>query len=300
MEAHEFDKKLPALILEYAAFTEGLKSSVTAARIGATILKNASGKPAPQWPYDQVYMCINGVFYMNYRLKYPQLEPYMEHATEEYYEAEQLCAVLAWEKLRSIYHVEKTQWDESQLDVPATAFAHMPQWAMCINITNQDMIWDDKKPYGIIFHRSFGIMTPENSDAADSAVDGEPAGAPNNLSSVIILEDGTFVQGPFVDLTFKGTVNEFLEQFTKGIIIECSDAESCSDKDKAIVIENLQSYDKMARRALCIYLHLLNNMGSLVDASGKSVKAPGNPQPTKTKKGMRLFGADHTFCAWVK
>ena len=162
LSASDFDKQLLNFVKDFSTPYEGMSQELTDLRIGASFAANINkvnkSKDLPLWPLDTCYVSLNTVSALF------QLIP-----TDSYQYNDQterlnhtlipaiLSGIFAWDKVRNIVHVNNKQLDRSLLDCPCSSLAKLPQWAICFNVVDKNLLWYNRPVAGVIFYRNFMV-----------------------------------------------------------------------------------------------------------------------------------------------
>ena len=69
-----------------------------------------------------------------------------------------LGGCFSWDMVRNVVHVNNKQLDNSLLDRPCSSLAKLPQWAICFNTVENNIVLDGTTIVGVIFYRNFTHM----------------------------------------------------------------------------------------------------------------------------------------------
>ena len=303
LSASEFDKKLLKFVKDFCSPFEDMRKCLADVRIAATVEKETKGQDLPLWPLDTCYVYMNYLVYL-YSVKYiePKLaqNPHLLDDESQLYDMiiqpNILGGCFSWDMVRNVVHVNNKQLDNSLLDRPCSSLAKLPQWAICFNTVENNIVLDGKTIVGVIFYRNFTHMPPLESleipVVEAKCLDGEPAASVNHLNSIIIFHNGMINIGPQIDLCDSGSVKSYLDDYSQRIK-ECSNVMELSKEhtsEELVQIAKRTTKDFYGIFALLPYL--LENLDKLKNEKGEKVSFAPNPEPFKTKKGYRLFGSD--------
>ena len=297
LSASDFDKQLINFVKDYCYPFEGMSQELTDLRIGASFAANINkvnkSKDLPLWPLDTCYVSLNTVSALF------QLIP-----TDSYQYNDQterlnhtlipaiLSGIFAWDKVRNIVHVNNKQLDRSLLDCPCASFAKLPQWAICFNTVEQNLLWYNRPVAGVIFYRNFMVCDDDTDTPSNhiNGLDGEPEATLNHLSTIIISHDGQIDLGPYIDLNSSGTVNSYLDDIVNSIQSK-SNVYIKSKKYSNAELKNMALESaKRAHEIFVLLAYFLENLDKLKNEKGKKVRLAPNPKLIETNQGYRLFG----------
>ena len=293
MNASDFDKQLLRFVKDFCAPYDEMRKGLEKARVSVVDKNNHYGKDLPAWPLDTVYVSVDG--FMNlYSILYdiPNMtddldqlveDEVIEKAADVIITTTILCGCLSWDKVRNIVHINNKQLDDSLLDCPCASLAKLPQWAICFNTVEQNLLWNERPVAGVIFYRSFisndlKEALQVSSNTANNVLDGEPEATINNLSTLIIYNDGEIIIGPYIELCSSGSINSYFNNMSNPLL---------NNYD-----EIAKAADQFSRKIFKLLAYFLENLDNLKNAKGEKVSFAPNPEPFKTKKGYRLFGRD--------
>ena len=290
LSANDFDKQLLNFVKDFCTPYERMRESLGHVRVAATVEKATQGKDLPLWPVDTNYVSMDGILSL-YNLMYGQANRAQSQAPvneddllmEMIFNPSILCGCFAWEKVRNIVHVNNKQLDSSLLDCSCASLAKLPQWAICFNTVEQNLLWNERPVAGVIFYRSFisndlKEALQVSSNTANNVLDGEPEATINNLSTLIIYNDGEIIIGPYIELCSSGSINSYFNNMSNPLL---------NNYD-----EIAKAADQFSRKIFKLLAYFLENLDNLKNAKGEKVSFAPNPEPFKTKKGYRLFGSD--------
>ena len=294
LSASDFDKQLLRFVKDYCSPFEGVREFLSTTRIAATVEKETKGLYLPLWPFDTCYVGMD-IFWsffleMYLTITWEQEQFYDNDAKEELFDLglkpPYLNGLFAWDKVRNIVHINNKQLDNSHLDCPCSSLAKLPQWAICFNTVEQNLLWNERPVAGVIFYRYFLIKPPAYT--YNKGLHGYHKAYRNKVNTIIIYHDGTLDIGPFLDLYYSGSVKNYFYDTEKLL----------QDKLNKTVMD----FDYVEYTAACqtnnscdifnLLAYFLENLDKIKNAKGEKVSFAPNPKPVKTKKGYRLFGSD--------
>ena len=287
LSASDFDKQLINFVKDFCYPFEGMSHELTDLRIGtslaANIKKATKSKDLPLWPLDTCYVCLNAVSSL---FKLIPTDSYQYNDQTERLNHTLIPAILsgifAWDKVRNIVHVNNKQLDRSLLDCHCASFAKLPQWAICFNVVEQNLLWFNRAVAGVIFYRNFMISDDDTDTPSNhiNGLDGEPDATINDLSTILISHDGRIDLGPFIELDSSGTVNSYLDNMVKRL----------QSSSKAEVKKQAIESAMHAHEIFVLLAYFLENLDKLKNEKGKKVRFAPNPKLIETNQGYRLFG----------
>ena len=305
LSASDFDKQVINFVKDYCSPYENMSQELTELRMCASFVANINkvnkSKDLPLWPLDTCYVSLNTVSalfelipinpsQLINKLKRLELtlKPYI------------LSGLFAWDKVRNIVHVNNKQLDRSLLDCPCSRLAKLPQWAMCFNAVEQNLLWFNRPVAGVIFYRNFML----NEDATNTqsnhtkGLDGEPDAKINYLSTIIISHSGRIDLGPYIELNESCTVNEYLDYMVTQVQ-SSSIAIKSKEKSKAEIKRQAIESAKHAHEIFVLLAYLLENLDKLKNEKGKKVRFAPNPKLIETNQGYCLFGSNSTHSYYL-
>ena len=300
LSASDFDKKLLSFVKDYCSPFDDIRKCLADVRIAATVEKETKGQDLPSWPLDTCYVnqqCVIDLYNIaSVGAKLagdPSLLNDESIILDMLIEPTILGGCFAWDKVRNIVHVNNKQLDRSLLDCPCSSLAKLPQWAICFNVVDKNLLWFNRPVAGVIFYRNFKFN--ENATNTQSihinGLDGEPDAEVNYLSTIIISHTGRIDLGPYIELNESCTVNSYLDNMVT-IIKSSSTTIKSKEKSKAEVKSQAIESAKRAHEIFVLLAYFLENLDKLKNEKGEKVSFAPNPEPVKTKKGYRLFGSD--------
>ena len=297
------DKQLINFVKDYCYPFEGMSQELTDLRIGASFAANINkvnkSKDLPLWPLDTCYVSLNTVSALF------QLIP-----TDSYQYNDQterlnhtlipaiLSGIFAWDKVRNIVHVNNKQLDRSLLDCPCASLAKLPQWAICFNTVEQNLLWNERPVAGVIFYRYFLSKQPSAITGtpfnANNGLDGEPDATINNLSTIVIYHNGEMDIGPYIELNAPGSINSYLDNMANRLQASSDVIEMSADHSNEELQKMAMDSTQRSREIFTLLAYLFKNLDQLKNAKGEKASFAPNPEPVKTKNGYRLFGGDNS------
>ena len=209
-----------------------------------------------------------------------------------------LNGLFAWDKVLNIVHVNNKQLDSSLLDCSCASLAKLPQWAICFNTVEQNLLWNERPVAGVIFYRYFLSKqpsaitgTPFNSN---NGLDGEPDATINNLSTIVIYHNGEMDIGPYIELNAPGSINSYLDNMANRLQASSDVIEMSADHSNEELQKMAMDSTQRSREIFTLLAYLFKNLDQLKNAKGEKVSFAPNPEPVKTKNGYRLFGGDNS------
>lgn len=306
LSSHDFDNQLLSFVKNYCDPYEVIRNSLGSVRIAATVEKDTRGKGLPLWPLETSYVGMDGVMSLFNILRQnnnnlPTNKANMsedDQIMELIFTPSILCGCFAWEKVRNIVHLGQKEFDSSLLDCSCASLAKLPQWAICFNTVEQDLVWNNNKVAGVIFYRYFLYKQPTSITGAtheiNNGLDGEPEATINNLSTIVIYEDGELDIGPYIELNASGTVNSYLDNMASRLLQSSDVIEMGQNSNQEELLQMAQESALRSREIFSCLAYLLNNLDKLKNTKGDLVSFASNPEPVKTKNGYRLFGGDQS------
>ena len=298
LSASDFDKQLINFVKDYCYPFEGMSQELTDLRIGASFAANINkvnkSKDLPLWPLDTCYVSLNTVSAL---FQLIPTDSYQYNDQTERLNHTLIPAILsgmfAWDKVRNIVHVNNKQLDSSLLDCPCASFAKLPQWAICFNVVEQNLLWFNRPVAGVIFYRNF-MVCDDNTDTSSNHInglDGEPYATVNDLSTIIISHDGRIDFGPYIDLNESCTVNSFLDDMVTKVQSSSTVIKS-KEKSKAEIKRQAIESAKHAHEIFVLLAYFLENLDKLKNEKGKKARFAPNPKLTETKQGYCIYYND--------
>ena len=296
LSASDFDKQLLNFVKDFSTPYEGMSQELTDLRIGASLAANVKkankSKDLPLWPLDTCYVCLNAVsaLYQLIPIDSSQLKDKIKRL-DQTIKTSILSGIFAWDKVRNIVHVNNKQLDRSLLDCPCSSLAKLPQWAICFNVVDKNLLWFNRPVAGVIFYRNFMIKEDATNTQSNhiNGLNGEPDATLNDLSSIIICHDGRIDLGPFIELDASGTVNSYLDNMVKRLQSSSKTIKS-KHKSKAEVKKQAIESAMHAHEIFVLLAYFLENLDKLKNEKGKKVRFAPNPKLIETNQGYRLFG----------
>ena len=296
LSASDFDKQLLNFVKDFSTPYEGMSQELTDLRIGASLAANVKkankSKDLPLWPLDTCYVCLNAVsaLYQLIPIDSSQLKGKIKRL-DQTIKTYILSGIFAWDKVRNIVHVNNKQLDRSLLDCPCSSLAKLPQWAICFNVVDKNLLWFNRPVAGVIFYRNFKFN--ENATNTQSihinGLDGEPDAEVNYLSTIIISHTGRIDLGPYIELNESCTVNSYLDNMVKRLQSSSKTIKS-KNKSKAEVKKQAIESAMHAHEIFVLLAYFLENLDKLKNEKGKKVRLARNPKLIETNQGYRLFG----------
>ena len=295
MSASDFDKQLLKVVKDYCSPFEVVREFLSTTRIAATVEKETKGQDLPLWPLDTCYVGMDSFwsFFTEKYLTIPWEEEQFLDSDEEDeifdlgLKPPYLSGLFAWDKVRNIVHINNKQLDSSHLDCSCSSLAKLPQWAICFNTVEQNLLWNERPVAGVIFYRYFLSKQPPVL-TYNKGLNGDHKAYRNKVNTIIIYHDGTLDIGPFLDLDSSGSVKSYFYDTEKLLEDECN--QTVRDFDYVEYTAARQANNSRAIFALLAYF--VENLDKLKNEKGEKVSFAPNPEPVKTKKGYRLFGSD--------
>ena len=303
LSANDFDKQLLNFVKDFCTPYERMRESLGHVRVAATVEKATQGKDLPLWPVDTNYVSMDGILSL-YNLMYGQANRTQGQAPvneddllmEMIFNPSILCGCFAWEKVRNIVHVNNKQLDSSLLDCSCASLAKLPQWAICFNTVEQNLLWNERPVAGVIFYRYFLSKQPSAITGTpfntNNGLDGEPDATINNLSTIVIYHNGEMDIGPYIELNAPGSINSYLDNMANRLQASSDVIEMSADHSNEELQKMAMDSTQRSREIFTLLAYLFKNLDQLKNAKGEKVSFAPNPEPVKTKNGYRLFGGD--------
>lgn len=188
-------------------------------------------------------------------------------------DATTLAALAAWRKTRGVYTFDPDVYEEvceTSLDgkLPIDMLLRMPEW--CIYLPTPDMNVLSTRIYGCFVHLEHNLS---NGRA--------------ELRLLFDVGDDYQVVYPVTLHLGDWTLHEALDRANKAT----ADRESLKNVSGLPDAQKIKQAFEVATRAVVNMVLFVCSQAS--DISGSHGR-PSNPQPTKTRKGMKVFAAQHT------
>ena len=306
LSANDFDKQLLNFVKDFCTPYERMRESLGHVRVAATVEKATQGKDLPLWPVDTNYVSMDGILSL-YNLMYGQANRAQGQAPvneddllmEMIFNPSILCGCFAWEKVRNIVHVNNKQLDSSLLDCSCASLAKLPQWAICFNTVEQNLLWNERPVAGVIFYRSFisndlKEALQVSSNTANNVLDGEPEATINNLSTIVIYHNGEMDFGPYIELNAPGSINSYLDNMANRLQASSDVIEMSADHSNEELQKMAMDSTQRSREIFTLLAYLFKNLDQLKNAKGEKVSFAPHPEPVKNKNGYSLFGGDNS------
>ena len=298
LSASDFDKQVINFVKDYCSPYEDIDQELTEHRLAvsfvANINKATKSKELPLWPLDTCYVSLNSVsaLFKQIPIAPSQLLSKLKRF-ELIIKPYILNGLFAWDKVLNIVHVNNKQLDRSLLDCPCSRLAKLPQWAICFNTVEQNLLWYERPVAGVIFFRNF--MFDEDGDNTQSnhinGLEGEPVAKINYLSTIIISNSGRIDLGPYIDLNEPCTVNEYLDYMVTQVQTSTKTIKS-KEKSKAEIKRQAIESAKHAHEIFVLLAYFLENLDKLKNEKGKKARFAPNPKLTETKQGYCIYYND--------
>lgn len=307
MSATEFDNNILGLTVRYLTPFNALINALHNIRVAAESQGSLQSQGIADWPKAYVYNSMDailalynmflerGVFGAEYSAKLQASGNPDEIMERMLYDPSLLCALIPWFFTRTIYHVKPASAEEQEklLESNTSIAAKMPQWSMCFNVADDNVLWDDRKVVGIVFARYFIAQAPADSPEAlhtmqSPSVAGEERSVINNLISAVIFEDGQFDLGPFVALDDKETFKNFYSNLEKMVLEQGATLNNAASATEEQIREMASNSTVRAQTLLSYLIRALQNQDQFKDAQGNAAAIPANPSIVATANGLVL------------
>lgn len=310
LSAGDFEKNLVGLVKNFLTPYSPLVDALTNVRIAYEL---NMARNIPDWPKENIFCSADailalfhllgerGVFGSGLTDTFSALtenqNPTEDSLNQLLFIPSLMCVLLPWFKERCVFKVKKQDFDPELLNTTSNIFAKMPQWAMCFDLSEENLDWDKRRIVGVIFSRYFMAQNPSQprpEGLLPSIADEEPS-ILNNLISVMIYEDGSMDLGPFMPLGDLLNINNFLNSMVDNFV---------GDENMATLQANLPEEDfnnfkakakdtaVRTRQLLGYLVYTLQNMDKLKDSNGNPAEIPAHPGVIMTKAGPRFYNAD--------
>lgn len=198
-----------------------------------------------------------------------------------------MCAcLLPWSKLGTVIHSgSHLKFDEKLLDTPTANLKELPQWSIFIDLSERNLIWNDRKVTGAFYSRyALSKPLPPNVKANPN----EEQFLIDNMISVIVFDNGSLDLGPFVTLNEGKTVGQFIDE-SKDKLIDNKDMVLNSGRYTEEQLNQLIDATLAHSRAIFLpLLHLMANLEKLADKNGRKQPLVPNPKPVIMGSGLDL------------
>ncbi|MCH8500251.1 MAG: hypothetical protein LAT63_17420 [Marinobacter sp.] len=187
-------------------------------------------------------------------------------------DAARLAALAAWRMTQGIYRFDPALYSSvidtpMDRDLPCDVFYRLPEW--CVYIETPDLSWLNSSLYGFWAHLEFDVNT--GCHELRFVMDSDAALTP------VVIHLGSWPLLEAIERARQEAVRRTLMVGLSRIAGAMSDASLAQDLE----------------RVLAPMVSLLLYVCSQSAEVGSSDRRPGYPAPKKTKKGWRLFPANH-------
>lgn len=238
------------------------------------------------WPEKSVYICADAAIAMFSSLLKEQLKNTPGAIEEDHFMdlAVQVPALTltcqSWFKGKVLLNPQK-EFSAEELEsfgkIRCSELAKLPCWGLAVDMSKQNIIWNDQKVKYVIYSRYF--LTTPTENTAPAALEGEAAASINNLTTNIITEDNNLSIGPIIILSKDKTIDEVNEEIVNEMLsFNLKAAEGQADVNIEELKSMLMDSFKVHTHLFRIFGHMITSLNTNKDANGNEIKLP--PLPT--------------------
>lgn len=229
-------------------------------------VRKLRGKSLPNWP-SYCYLPIAAGISVATRTHEPTT---FQEQVEAAWDGAFIAALATWRQTKGIYHFHPellgALWDTPVTgDLPVSILKRLPEWCVYLHINHP-------------------LYTGETLYGAWAHLEADGTGSAEELRLLLNIDDQLIP----IPVNLGGTLKDGID----GLLNESAFSED--DVKQIIDVDNAkQDITKLAEPVISLLLYLCSDAPE-IDGRG----TPGNPRPTKTKRGWRIFPANQPR-AWT-